>query len=122
MIYSVHKQKRIHMKNIMKKFGFAGILAVVAMGAAHADGAAGNICALIAQLKTVFATLRILAFVGAAFVIANWAWGYISKGEVKNDDLKDKGIAMFVGFFLLFGVGMVITFLPGISGCAGGAW
>lgn len=106
----------------IKNISLFALAAIALTGAAYADGATGNVCALIAGLKTVFQTIRVLAFVGAAFIMAQWAWGFISKGEVKVEDLKDKGIAMFVGFFLLFGIGMVITFLPGISGCAGGVW
>ena len=64
----------------------------------------------------VFRILRTLAFVGAAFIIAGWAWGYISKGEVKLDDLQKKGTGMLVGFVLLFGIGIVLSFFLSSAG------
>ncbi len=104
----------------MKKVLF-GLTAVIAgAGAAYAanglDG--GNACALIQSMMPVFNTLRTLAFIGAAFLIAGWAWGYISKpADVKIEDIKDKGIGLLVGFALLFGIGLVLQFLPGITDC-----
>lgn len=118
---SVSKEtKGIHMKKMLKKFNFALIGVMVSMPA-FAAGAGGNegLCALINQMKGVFGTLRTLAFVGAAFVIAGWAWGYISKGEVKKDDLKDKGIGMMVGFIMLFGIGIILSFLMSAAGEGG---
>lgn len=73
-------------------------------------------CELIKSLKPVIQTLRTLAFIGAAFILMDWAWGWIQKGEVKKDDLKDKGIGMFVGFFVLFGVGLVLQFVGSKAG------
>lgn len=73
-------------------------------------------CELIKSLKPVIQTLRTLAFIGAAFVLMDWAWGWIQKGEVKKDDLKDKGIGMFVGFFILFGVGLILQFVGSSAG------
>ena len=110
--------KGIHMKKMMKKFNFAliGIMASMPAFAAGAAGGNSGLCVLITQMKGVFGTLRTLAFVGAAFVIAGWAWGYISKGEVKKDDLKDKGIGMMVGFIMLFGIGIILSFLMSASG------
>lgn len=107
----------------MNKFLFA-LVAIMATGGvamASATGAADP-CALIAGMQGVFRTLRTLAFAGAAFFIAQWAWGYISKGDVKMDDVKDKGTGLLVGFTLLFGIGIVLQFLPGISGCPLGGW
>ncbi len=92
------------------------------MGGAMAAGAAGDPCALIAGMQGIFRTLRTLAFAGAAFFIAQWAWGFIQKGEVKMEDVQNKGTGLLVGFSLLFGIGMVLQFLPGISGCAGVGW
>ena len=102
------------MKEILKKVGFAG--AVIMAGAsvpALAAAAAGEInaegiCGLIGQMYGVFKILRTLAFVGAAFIIAGWAWGYISSGKVEMDDLRKKGTGMLVGFVLLFGIGVVL--------------
>ena len=111
------------MKNILKKIGLAGVVVLAAGGAAMAAGAAGGVgvnesglCALIGQMYGVFKILRTLAFVGAAFIIAGWAWGYISKGEVKMDDLRKKGTGMLVGFVLLFGIGMVLQFFLSSAG------
>lgn len=116
MIKSVYqrKQKGIYMKKLINKLNFA-LIGVMVSVPAFAAGDNG-LCALIAQMHGVFKTLRTLAFVGAAFVIAGWAWGFISKGEVKKDDLKDKGIGMMVGFVLLFGIGVVLSFLVSQAG------
>lgn len=73
-------------------------------------------CELIKSLKPVIQTLRTLAFIGAAFVLMDWAWGWIKAGEVKKDELKDKGIGMFVGFFVLFGVGLILQFVGSTAG------
>ena len=111
------------MKNILKKIGLAGVVVLAAGGAAMAAGVAGGVgvnesglCALIGQMYGVFKILRTLAFVGAAFIIAGWAWGYISKGEVKMDDLQKKGTGMLVGFVLLFGIGVVLQFFLSSTG------
>lgn len=103
----------------MKKVLFGLVAIFAGIGVASAAGANGDPCVLIASMQGVFRTLRTLAFVGAGFMIAGWAWGYITKGEAKMDDLKAKGTGLLVGFALLFGIGMVLQFLPGISGCAG---
>lgn len=104
------------MKKIMNKVNMAIIAAMVSSPAMAAGVNPSGICALIGQMRGVFEILRTLAFVGAAFTIAGWAWTYISKGEVKKDDLKDKGVGMMVGFILLFGVGIVLQFLLSTSG------
>ncbi len=102
------------MQGLLKKLGFAGLViaagaSMPALAAAAAGGVSNNgLCNLISQMYGVFKILRTLAFVGAAFIIAGWAWGYISKGEVKLDDLKTKGTGMLVGFVLLFGIGIVL--------------
>ena len=111
------------MKEILKKVGFAG--AVIMAGAsmpALAAAAAGGVseagfCGLIQQMYGVFKILRTLAFVGAAFIIAGWAWGYISKPDsMKLEDLKTKGTGMLVGFVLLFGIGVVLQFFLSSTG------
>lgn len=111
------------MKNLLKKLGFAGIVVLTGASAAMAAAAAGvggvnnsGLCDLIGQMYRVFQILRTLAFVGAAFIIAGWAWGYISKGEVKMDDLQKKGTGMLVGFVLLFGIGIVLQFFLSSAG------
>ncbi|MDR1207651.1 MAG: hypothetical protein LBK26_04540 [Rickettsiales bacterium] len=111
------------LRNILKTFAFAGIITMSSIGLSIAAGDGGNACALIGNLGSVFRTLRTLAFVGAVFCIAGWAWGYISAGAVGKegkwgDEAKTKGVALLVGFALLFGVGMILQFLPGIAGCS----
>jgi len=114
-------------KNILKSFAFAGLFAFGFAFAAQAQQALVNtsaICDLVTSLKSVFELLRTLAFIGAAFIIAGWAWGYISSGALGKDnkwadEFKGKGIAMIVGFALLFGVGMMLQFLINASGQGG---
>lgn len=104
------------MKKLMNKATFALVGIMASASAMAAPGAGNGLCALIDQMHGVFVTLRTLAFVGAAFTIAGWAWGYISKGEVKKDDLKDKGTGMLVGFVMLFGIGVVLQFFLSETG------
>lgn len=117
------------MKNLLKKLGFAGIVAVAGASSALAANSGVNLdtsglCGLISQMYGVFKILRTLAFVGAAFIIAGWAWGYIKDGKgVDVDDLRKKGTGMLVGFVLLFGIGVVLQFFMfsktglGLMGC-----
>ena len=116
------------MKGLLKKIGFAGAVIMAgasmpALAAAAAGVSNNGLCALIGQMYYVFRILRTLAFVGAAFIIAGWAWGYISKpADMKLDDLKTKGTGMLVGFVLLFGIGIVLSFFLsstglGVIGC-----
>ncbi|MCL2748821.1 MAG: hypothetical protein FWE50_01980 [Alphaproteobacteria bacterium] len=112
------------MKNMLKKIGF-GALVVFMAGAAHAatlDTTA--LCDLIRELKGVFNVLRILAFVGAAFVLASIGWEAIVKKEYKWAETgKQHLTAMIIGFALLFSVGVILQFLTsGRAGCAGGPW
>lgn len=102
------------MKKISNYFLAASVF-VMANVPAFAEETA--VCKLINDLKPIINTLRTLAFVGAAFVLMDWAWGFIKAGKVEKNDLQDKGIGMLVGFFLLFGVGMLLHFV----GSKGGA-
>lgn len=109
------------MKNILKKLGFAVITVFAGASVALAAPAAGGVsndglCALIGQMYGVFKILRTLAFVGAAFIIAGWAWGYIKDGKFDMDDLRKKGTGMLVGFVLLFGIGVVLSFFLSSTG------
>ncbi len=113
------------MKKMLKKIGFAGLVilagATVAVAAQPGAGGVGvvnndGLCGLIIQMQGVFKILRTLAFVGAAFLVAQWAWGFIKAGDVKMDDLKDKGTGLLVGFILLFSVGAVLQFLLSSTG------
>lgn len=99
------------MKKLIKRLNFA-IIGIMASGSAAMAAKGGMndvLCELAGQFGEIFGLLRTLAFVGAGVTIAGWAWGYISKGEVKFDDLQKKGIGMLVGFFLLFGVGALLS-------------
>ncbi|MDR1337467.1 MAG: hypothetical protein LBJ73_00370 [Rickettsiales bacterium] len=81
-----------------------------------------GLCNLIDSMQGVFQTLRVLAFVGAGFVLANMAWGLITTDGKTTvmETLKSKGIPMLVGFALLFAIGIGISFLMGSEsvGCA----
>lgn len=106
----------------MKKVLFGLIAVFAGIGAASAAGPSGDPCILIGSMQGVFKTLRTLAFVGAGFMIAGWAWGYITSGKAEMEDLRKKGTGLLVGFTLLFGIGIVLQFLPGIAGCAAMGW
>ena len=109
--------KGLYMKRLINKANFAIIGLMAAMSPAVAADATGSgVCDLIEKLAPLLKTLRTLAFIGAGFTIAAWAWDFIAKGEVKLDDAKKKGVGMLVGFFLLFAVGAILTFLLSAAG------
>lgn len=111
------------MKKLIQKVSFASLmLFATVIGNAHAVDAASTtdknpidmnlVCELIKQMGPTFKILRTLAFVGAAFIIAGWAWGYISKpADLKLEDVKTKGMGMLVGFALLFGIAVIMTII-----------
>jgi hypothetical protein len=104
---------------ILKLFALSGLAVLFGAGAAHA-AEVGNICGLINELGDVFRLLRTLCFAGAAFVMVAWAWDFIKSGwdSAKSlDDAKKKGVGMLVGFILLFGVGLILQFLPNLGNC-----
>ena len=103
------------MKNYAKVLVFAAIVALIVVPA-QALTVDGGICELIGKMQGVFKTLRILAFVGAGFYMAGWAWEYIKGGKAEMDDIKKKGIGLLVGFTLLFAIGVVISFLLSAAG------
>ncbi|MBD5389334.1 hypothetical protein HDR63_03725 [bacterium] len=104
----------------------AAFFVVPAFGAGGNDG----LCALIAQMQGVFQTLRILAFVGAGFVLAKSAWEFISTGKLNGKEgvegLKTVGVPMLIGFALLFSIGVILSMLMQghLIECAGvlGRW
>lgn len=117
--------KGLYMKKLINRANFAIIGLMAAMSpAVAADSVNDGVCQLVGKLTPLLQTLRTLAFIGAGFTIAAWAWDFISKGDVKLEDAKKKGVGMLVGFFLLFAVGAVLTFLlnaadvDGKFGCA----
>lgn len=115
------------MKKLLLKLNFA-IVGIMATGVANAakelkiDESA--LCELFEQFGGIFSILRTLSFVGAAFVLAGWAWNWISGGKdgkstVNLDDVKTKGIGMLVGFVVLFGVGAIVTVFMNMAGAGG---
>lgn len=111
------------MKKLIQKTSFASLmLFAMTIGSARAADMpdfSKNICELVGKMGSLFGTLRTLAFIGAAFIIASWAWGYISSGKIELKDVKEKGVGMLVGFILLFSVGVIISvFMPGNGVCA----
>lgn len=110
------------MKKQVLKIAFAAFSSLfVVSGAMAANGTlAGNMdmCAFISEFQGIFKMLRTLAFLGAGFTIAGWAWGWISKeGEIKVEDfVKKKGLPMLIGFVLLFGIGTILQLLSTAGG------
>ena len=103
------------MKKIINKVNFAivGLIASVAPAMAANEG----LCNLITQLGGLLKTLRTLAFIGAGFYIAAWAWDFIAKpDDVKIETFKKKGVGLLVGFVLLFSFGAVLGFLISAAG------
>ncbi len=111
------------MKKLFDKVRFYSMLAVMVMASSFAFAAESDaesaICNLLTKLAPLFKVLSILAFVGAGFIIAGWAWGFISAGKVTIDDIKGKGIGMLVGFVLLFAIGALLQFLMTSTGGSG---
>ena len=99
----------------MNKINFALIGLMVSVPSFAAGGDNG-MCLALQQLHGVFNLLRTMAFIGSAFYIAGWAWGYISKGEAKMDDIKTKGQGLLVGFSLLFLIGVLLSFIMSATG------
>lgn len=114
------------MKKLIAKLNFwiVGLMVSVPAFAASSSGASGELfqgnweelCGLVKQFQGLFGLLQTLAFIGAAFTIAGWAWGYISSGKVEMEDAKKKGIGLLIGFILLLGAGVLLTFLIGFAG------
>ena len=106
------------MKKIMNIINFALIAMMVSVSAfaANVNPNSTGLCKMIDQLHNVFELLRTLAFVGAAFYIAGWAWDFISKGKAEVKDIKEKGTGLLVGFALLFMVGLLLTFVTSTFG------
>lgn len=107
------------MKKVMNKINFALIAIMASMPVFAADGNTLNakgFCGLLVKLHEVFNWLRILAFIGAAFYIAGWAWEFISGGKAEMKTIKEKGTGLLVGFILLFMIGALLSFVLSVSG------
>ncbi|MDR1696856.1 MAG: hypothetical protein LBR41_01380 [Rickettsiales bacterium] len=101
------------MKKLLKNLGIGALVVGVSTVAAYAaDGEISSkaVCELITPLQSVFKVLRTLSFIGAAFMVAGWAWGFISKGEAKTEDLVKNGKALIIGSVLLVSVGAILQF------------
>ena len=105
---------------ILPKLNGGLIAALFIVNFANAASIAGSntagLCALIAQLQGVFKTLRILAFIGAGFILAKYGWDAITSGKIAGKDsvtegLKSIGVPMIIGFALLFSIGILLGFL-----------
>lgn len=109
------------MKKLMKKLNFAIIGVMVSAPAmAVSSNIKDAVCKLSEQFGDIFSVIRLLAFVGAGITIAGWAWGYISAGNIDAiKEVKEKGIAMLVGFILLFGIGTLLSVFMAMTGEGG---
>ena len=103
------------MKKIMNKINFA-LIAMMASVPAFAAPASNGMCEALVRLHGVFNILRTMAFIGAAFYIAGWAWEFISAGKVDMAKVKERGIGLLVGFSLLFMIGLLLSFIMSASG------
>ncbi|MCL2369044.1 MAG: hypothetical protein FWC83_00005 [Alphaproteobacteria bacterium] len=113
------------MKNLIIALGVGAFAATAAYAQPMANP--GAVCGLLDNLRPVFALLRTLAFIGAAFIILGWGWQLLNEKEFKMDDFKKKGMAMLVGFILLVAVGALLTFIISATGantmgCDFGTW
>jgi hypothetical protein len=88
---------------------------------ALAAGDIGGMCELIAEMQGIFKLIRTLAFVGAGFLLAKYAWEAISTGKLNDEaDLvkgaQKTGIPMLVGLILLFAIGTILQVLSSATG------
>lgn len=126
MIKYVHKKGvfNMKMKGLMNKVNFAIIGLMVSCPAfAEVSRIADDsgLCNLIKKMQDVFKILRTLAFIGAAFYIAAWAWDFIAKGteDKAMTTLKQKGTGLLIGFTLLFIIGIVLSAVLAAAGEGG---
>ena len=118
------------MNKYAKVLVLAAVVALVVVPA-QALEVSTEMCNLIEKMQGIFKILRILAFVGAGFYMAGWAWDYIANAGgdkgFKLEDVKKKGISLLVGFTILFSIGIIISFLLSATAkdgadCVGGGW
>ncbi len=93
----------------------------VVSGTAMAANDGNGLCDLIVRMQDIFKILRTLAFVGAGFMLAKYAWEAISSGKINGKDklvegAQSIGIPMLVGLILLFGIGTFLQVLSSASG------
>lgn len=110
------------MKKLIKKLNFA-VIGIMASAPAMAldSNMKDALCKMGEEFGNIFEILQILAFVGAGVTIAGWAWGYISGGKAVDvvKEVKEKGVGMLIGFFLLFGIGTVLSIFMSMIGEGG---
>lgn len=95
----------------------AGMLTIPAFAAGDISG----MCELIAEMQDIFKLIRTLAFVGAGFMLAKYAWEAISTGKLNGEaDLvkgaQKTGVPMLVGLILLFAIGTILQVLSSATG------
>ena len=95
----------------------AGMLTIPAFAAGDISG----MCELIAEMQDIFKLIRTLAFVGAGFMLAKYAWEAISTGKLNDEaDLvkgaQKTGVPMLVGLILLFAIGTILQVLSSATG------
>ncbi len=113
------QQKEFFMKKLLSKFALVALAAFVTSNAMAAVNESA-LCPLFKELGGVFRAVRTLAFVGAGLMIAQWAWGYISGGKIDIiKEVKEKGIALLVGFVLLFTIGTILSVFINMAGDGG---
>ena len=88
---------------------------------ALAAGDIGGMCELIAEMQGIFKLIRTLAFVGAGFMLAKYAWEAISTGKLNGEadlvkGVQKTGVPMLVGLILLFAIGTVLQVLSSATG------
>ena len=117
----LEKVKGFYMKKLMKRLNFAIIGVMASVSSSMAAGSADDaLCMLAEKFGDIFSIIQTLAFVGAGITIAGWAWGYISAGKIDAiKEVKEKGIAMLIGFILLFGIGTVLSIFMAMTGEGG---
>lgn len=92
------------------------IVLLFTVSPAFAASANAGLCELIARMQDVFKILRVLAFVGAGFILAKYGWDAITSGKIGGKEniaegIKSIGVPMIVGFALLFSIGILLGFL-----------
>lgn len=109
------------MKKLIKRLNFAIIGVMASVSSSMAAGSADEaLCMLAEKFGDIFRIIQTLAFIGAGITIAGWAWGYISAGKIDAiKEVKEKGIAMLIGFILLFGIGTVLSIFMTMTGEGG---
>lgn len=105
----------------MKKTIFFAVGMAILTLPAFAAGDINGMCELIAEMQDIFNLIKILAIVGAGFMLAKYAWEAISTGKLNNEtDLvkgaQKIGLPMLIGLILLFAIGTILQVLTSATG------